>query len=60
MKKVSIMNLNLVSILIIFTISNAAKSTKVNKYLPTWESIDSRPLPNWYDEAKVGMFVFRI
>ena len=27
------------------------------KYLPTWESLDSRPLPPWYDEAKFGIFM---
>lgn len=27
------------------------------KYLPNWESIDSRPLPSWYDEAKFGIFI---
>ncbi|KAK0406880.1 hypothetical protein QR680_018865 [Steinernema hermaphroditum] len=26
------------------------------KYEPTWASIDSRPLPQWYDEAKFGIF----
>jgi alpha-L-fucosidase len=26
-------------------------------YEPTWESLDSRPLPSWYDEAKVGIFI---
>ncbi|MCL5019787.1 MAG: alpha-L-fucosidase [Patescibacteria group bacterium] len=26
-------------------------------YKPTWESIDSRPLPQWYDEAKFGIFI---
>ena len=29
----------------------------VAKYQPNWESIDSRPLPQWYDEAKVGIFL---
>lgn len=24
------------------------------QYEPTWESLDSRPLPQWYDDAKVG------
>lgn len=24
------------------------------QYQPTWESLDSRPLPQWYDDAKVG------
>ncbi|KAF5277101.1 hypothetical protein FQA39_LY06339 [Lamprigera yunnana] len=27
------------------------------RYEPTWESIDSRPLPSWYDEAKIGIFI---
>jgi alpha-L-fucosidase len=27
------------------------------KYTPDWKSLDSRPLPNWYDEAKVGIFI---
>ena len=27
------------------------------KYQPTWESIDSRPLPSWYDESKLGIFI---
>ncbi|XP_050412041.2 alpha-L-fucosidase [Patella vulgata] len=26
-------------------------------YEPTWESLDSRPLPSWYDEAKLGIFI---
>lgn len=29
----------------------------VAQYQPTWESIDSRPLPSWYDESKLGIFV---
>uniref|UniRef100_A0A914Q0P2 alpha-L-fucosidase n=1 Tax=Panagrolaimus davidi TaxID=227884 RepID=A0A914Q0P2_9BILA len=24
--------------------------------MPTWESIDSRPLPQWYDNSKFGIF----
>ena len=27
------------------------------KYFPNWKSIDSRPLPKWYDEAKFGIFI---
>ena len=26
-------------------------------YEPNWESLDSRPLPRWYDEAKIGIFM---
>jgi len=27
------------------------------RYLPTWESLDARPTPAWYDEAKIGIFL---
>ena len=27
------------------------------RYEPKWSSLDSRPLPQWYDEAKVGIFI---
>lgn len=27
------------------------------KYEPNWKSVDSRPLPDWYDDAKIGMFI---
>ena len=27
------------------------------KYEPNWASIDSRPLPEWYDESKIGIFM---
>jgi len=26
-------------------------------YDPTWASLDTRPLPEWYDQAKVGIFI---
>ena len=29
----------------------------VGEYLPNWSSLDSRPLPSWYDEAKFGIFL---
>ena len=29
----------------------------VAEYLPNWSSLDSRPLPSWYDEAKFGIFL---
>ncbi|XP_015586061.1 alpha-L-fucosidase [Cephus cinctus] len=29
----------------------------MKKYKPTWESLDSRPLPQWYDDAKFGIFI---
>lgn len=27
-------------------------------YQPTWESIDRRPTPNWFTDAKFGIFIF--
>lgn len=32
-----------------------ADETKV--YEPNWKSLDSRPLPQWYDDAKIGIFL---
>ena len=32
-------------------------SVSAIKYEPTWESLDARPLPSWYDEAKFGIFI---
>ncbi|GBM75858.1 Tissue alpha-L-fucosidase [Araneus ventricosus] len=28
-----------------------------SKYTPDWNSLDSRQLPAWFDEAKVGIFL---
>eukprot|EP00696_Hemimastix_kukwesjijk_P005579 gnl/Hemi2/17015_TR5651_c0_g1_i1.p1 gnl/Hemi2/17015_TR5651_c0_g1~~gnl/Hemi2/17015_TR5651_c0_g1_i1.p1 ORF type:complete len:461 (-),score=142.41 gnl/Hemi2/17015_TR5651_c0_g1_i1:167-1549(-) len=27
------------------------------QYTPTWDSLDARPLPGWFDEAKIGLFI---
>ena len=32
-------------------------SATVCDYTPDWNSLDSRPLPSWYDEAKIGVFM---
>ena len=39
-----------VCLVLCFTIISA-------RYEPNWESLDSRPLPAWYDEAKFGIFI---
>ena len=31
--------------------------TEAIKYTPDWSSLDSRPLPEWYDDAKFGIFM---
>ncbi len=28
-----------------------------DKYQPTWESLDSRPTPQWFDDGKFGIFI---
>lgn len=33
--------------------SNKFKQT----YTPDWKSLDTRPLPDWYDQAKFGIFI---
>lgn len=32
-------------------------ATAAVRYDPTWASLDARPLPPWYDAAKIGIFV---
>ena len=27
------------------------------QYTANWTSLDSRPLPAWYDESKIGIFI---
>ena len=29
----------------------------VGEYQPNWSSLDSRPLPPWFDEAKFGLLI---
>jgi len=35
----------------------SSRSSIDKKYEATWESLDSRPIPKWYDEAKFGIFM---
>ncbi|MBP6965028.1 MAG: alpha-L-fucosidase [Armatimonadetes bacterium] len=41
-----------VLIILIATIASAQAA-----YQPTWESLDARPIPGWYDDAKFGIFI---
>ena len=27
------------------------------RYTPDWASLDARPIPSWYDDAKFGIFI---
>lgn len=39
------------------TCVSAAASPDVQRYEPDWTSLDARPLPAWYDQAKFGVFI---
>src|SRR5215510_8476110 len=34
-----------------------AQAPAAKRYEPTWESIDSRPTPAWWSDAKFGIFI---
>ena len=48
-------------VLLLFCLSTASlsapASNTVARYNSTWASLDTRPLPSWYDEVKVGIFI---
>jgi len=35
----------------------SAASADIQRYEPDWTSLDARPLPAWYDQAKFGVFI---
>ena len=35
----------------------AAMAPSQQKYEPTWESLDKRPIPEWFLDAKFGIFI---
>ena len=37
--------------------NKVSKQKESTKYQPTWDSLDKRPLPVWYDQAKFGIFI---
>jgi alpha-L-fucosidase len=45
------------TILIILLLITLAVSAQAVTYQPTWESLDARPTPQWYDDAKFGIFI---
>ena len=35
----------------------AITTSFAQNYQPNWESIDSRPVPEWFENAKFGIFI---
>ena len=48
------MSICLVTLVVICIIPRASVAYT---YTPDWPSLDKRPLPGWFDEAKVGIFM---
>jgi alpha-L-fucosidase len=59
MTKVSVQYLLLVFLAVSMTTQKKTSTNLLvaNAYDATWESLDSRPLPQWYADAKVGIFI---
>ncbi|KAH6941343.1 hypothetical protein HPB50_016678 [Hyalomma asiaticum] len=37
--------------------TGASVEPRADRYSPDWQSLDTRPTPSWFDEAKVGVMV---
>jgi alpha-L-fucosidase len=44
----------IISLLVVFLSLN---SLYAQQYEPTWESLDKRPIPTWFQDAKFGIFI---
>ena len=42
---------------LVYVLSGCYMADEQLKYKPTWESLESHPLPDWFDDAKFGMFI---
>ena len=45
------------SFALFFLLVTCFSNVSCTRYEPNWESLDSRPLPAWYDESKIGIFI---
>ncbi|KAJ3613116.1 hypothetical protein NHX12_019368 [Muraenolepis orangiensis] len=46
-----------VVVLMVLMVLSLMEVRSAGPYEPTWESIDARPLPEWFDQAKFGIFI---
>ena len=49
--------MNQMNFVLLVILSSFVWRGKAVHYQPNWPSLDSRPLPSWYDEAKIGIFM---
>ena len=43
--------------LILLSLCGLGLMASAQKYEPTWESIDSRPMPEWFEQSRFGIFI---
>jgi alpha-L-fucosidase len=43
--------------LVLGSLAAGTTASSSSSYEPSWESLDSRPLPQWYPDAKIGIFL---
>ncbi|MGC9344816.1 MAG: alpha-L-fucosidase, partial [Bacteroidales bacterium] len=44
-------------VILIFTLSSLSLHMKAQKYTADWSSLDKRPIPQWFVDAKFGIFI---
>lgn len=45
------------SVFLALSVLSTTCNSNAQEYLPTWQSIDSRPIPSWFGDAKFGIFI---
>ena len=48
---------SIITFALVLVCTSQLADISATRYDPTWESLDSRPIPSWYDEAKFGIFM---
>ncbi len=51
------MRIERVSVWAVLMLAGLCASASAQRYEPTWESIDQRPTPAWWSDAKFGIFI---
>ncbi|XP_062042846.1 plasma alpha-L-fucosidase [Lepus europaeus] len=50
-------SLPLLPLLLLLSPPTPCPARRAARFDPTWESLDARPLPAWFDQAKFGIFI---
>ena len=48
---------SVLAILLTVVVCSSLLPSTEQQYIANWTSLDSRPLPTWYDESKIGIFI---